>query len=169
MKIHILNCGFIRIHEDLLYGGGNIKTDFHSNLSPFVISRSPSVTISTVLALVMYLLYLFGMIFPNIPKMIINRHVPRPNANIDIFCRLRTAPWLHLVLHLKQGTPCGRRVLLSFQLIERFTILVIVVFEPLIIHQKALESLDSKAFLFPLPTCRRAIITYVSLLIILIR
>ena len=109
---------------------------FHSNLSPFVISRSPSVTISTVLALVMYLLYLFGMIFPNIPKMIINRHVPRPNANIDIFCRLRTAPWLHLVLHLKQGTPCGRRVLLSFQLIERFTIFVIVVFEPLIIHHR---------------------------------
>lgn len=28
MKIHILNCGYIRIHEDLLYGGGNIKTDF---------------------------------------------------------------------------------------------------------------------------------------------
>lgn len=28
MKIHILNCGYIRIHEDLLYGGGNVMTDF---------------------------------------------------------------------------------------------------------------------------------------------
>ena len=28
MKIHILNCGFIRIHEDLLYGGGSIMTGF---------------------------------------------------------------------------------------------------------------------------------------------
>jgi glyoxylase-like metal-dependent hydrolase (beta-lactamase superfamily II) len=28
VKIHILNCGYIRIHEDLLYGGGTIKTDF---------------------------------------------------------------------------------------------------------------------------------------------
>ena len=28
MKIHILNCGFIRIHEDLLYGGGSIMKDF---------------------------------------------------------------------------------------------------------------------------------------------
>ena len=28
MKIHILNCGYIRIHENLLYGGGNIMTDF---------------------------------------------------------------------------------------------------------------------------------------------
>ena len=28
MKIHILNCGYIRIHEDLLYGGGSIMTDF---------------------------------------------------------------------------------------------------------------------------------------------
>lgn len=24
MKIHILNCGYIRIHEDLMYGGGSI-------------------------------------------------------------------------------------------------------------------------------------------------
>lgn len=28
MKIHILHCGYIRIHEDLLYGGGNMMTDF---------------------------------------------------------------------------------------------------------------------------------------------
>jgi glyoxylase-like metal-dependent hydrolase (beta-lactamase superfamily II) len=28
MKIHILNCGYIRIHEDLLYGGGSIMTGF---------------------------------------------------------------------------------------------------------------------------------------------
>ena len=28
MKIHILNCGYTRIHEDLLYGGGNVMTDF---------------------------------------------------------------------------------------------------------------------------------------------
>lgn len=28
MKIHILNCGYIRIHEDLLYGGGNVVTGF---------------------------------------------------------------------------------------------------------------------------------------------
>ena len=28
MKIHILNCGYIRIHENLLYGGGSIMTDF---------------------------------------------------------------------------------------------------------------------------------------------
>ena len=28
MKIHILNCGFIRIHEDLPYGGGSIMTGF---------------------------------------------------------------------------------------------------------------------------------------------
>ena len=28
MKIHALNCGYIRIHEDLLYGGGSIMTDF---------------------------------------------------------------------------------------------------------------------------------------------
>lgn len=28
MKIHILNCGYIRIHEDLLYGGGSIMTDY---------------------------------------------------------------------------------------------------------------------------------------------
>ena len=28
MKIHILNCGYIRIHEDMLYGGGSIMTDF---------------------------------------------------------------------------------------------------------------------------------------------
>ena len=27
MKIHILNCGYIRIHEDLLYGGGSMMTD----------------------------------------------------------------------------------------------------------------------------------------------
>jgi glyoxylase-like metal-dependent hydrolase (beta-lactamase superfamily II) len=28
VKIHILNCGYIRIHEDLLFGGGNVMTDF---------------------------------------------------------------------------------------------------------------------------------------------
>ena len=28
MKIHALNCGYIRIHKDLLYGGGSIITDF---------------------------------------------------------------------------------------------------------------------------------------------
>ena len=28
MKIHILNCGYIRVYEDLLYGGGSIMTDF---------------------------------------------------------------------------------------------------------------------------------------------
>ena len=27
MKIHILNCGYIRIHEDLPYGGGSAMTD----------------------------------------------------------------------------------------------------------------------------------------------
>ena len=27
MKIHILNCGFIRVYEDLLYGGGSMMTD----------------------------------------------------------------------------------------------------------------------------------------------
>lgn len=27
MKISILNCGYIRIHEELLYGGGNMMTD----------------------------------------------------------------------------------------------------------------------------------------------
>jgi hypothetical protein len=28
VKIHILNCGFIRIHEDLPYGCGSIMTGF---------------------------------------------------------------------------------------------------------------------------------------------
>ena len=29
MKIHTLHCGYIKIHEDLLYGGGSIITGFH--------------------------------------------------------------------------------------------------------------------------------------------
>ena len=28
MKIHALNCGYIRVHKDLPYGGGSIMTDF---------------------------------------------------------------------------------------------------------------------------------------------
>ena len=32
MKIHILNCGYIRIYEKLLYGGGNIMTDYRKAL-----------------------------------------------------------------------------------------------------------------------------------------
>ena len=28
MKIHTLSCGYIKIHKDLLYGGGSIMTDF---------------------------------------------------------------------------------------------------------------------------------------------
>ena len=27
MKIHILNCGYINIHKDLLYSGGNMASD----------------------------------------------------------------------------------------------------------------------------------------------
>ena len=56
---------------------------------------------------------------------------------------------LHLVLHSEKGAPCGRRQLLSFQRIERFTIFVIVAFEPLIIHHsKPLKYHCFKGFCF---------------------
>ena len=63
-------------------------------------------TISTVLTLVMYLLYLFGMNFPNIPKVIMSTHVPSPNANIEAapdFHEPEAAANIHITVSAPHG------------------------------------------------------------------
>ena len=63
-------------------------------------------TISTVLTLVMYLLYLFGMNFPNIPKKIMSTHVPIPNANIEAAPDLQE-PEAAANIHIAVSAPHG--------------------------------------------------------------